>query len=125
MWSKFMLKVVQGKMRVSTGSSRTFRKVTYEILIFEGKKIKIEDNAFSHHISIYNIYNRHHLLSLVEARTDDRSSSLSVSPPADVSANISLAFLRLDGRVEGVLPAPPLRPPRLLRLPLHEPPLLE
>ena len=44
-WSKFMLKVVQGKMRASTGSSRTFCKVTYEILIFEGKKIKIEDRA--------------------------------------------------------------------------------
>ena len=40
-----MSKVVQGKTRVSTGSSRTFRKVTYEILIFEGKKIKIEDRA--------------------------------------------------------------------------------
>lgn len=40
-----MSKVVQGKTRASTGSSRTFRKVTYEILIFEGKKIKIEDRA--------------------------------------------------------------------------------
>ena len=40
-----MSKVVQGKTRVSTGSSRTFRKVTYEILIFEGKKIKIKDKA--------------------------------------------------------------------------------
>lgn len=40
-----MSKVVQGKTRVSTGSSRTFRKVTYEILIFERKKIKIEDRA--------------------------------------------------------------------------------
>ena len=40
-----MSKVVQGKMRASTGSSRTFHKVTYEILIFEGKKIKIKDRA--------------------------------------------------------------------------------
>lgn len=40
-----MSKVVQGKTRVSTGSSRTFRKVTYGILIFEGKKIKIEDRT--------------------------------------------------------------------------------
>ena len=40
-----MSKVVQGKTRASTESSRTFRKVTYEILIFEGKKIKIEDRA--------------------------------------------------------------------------------
>ena len=40
-----MSKVVQGKMRASTGSWGTFRKVTYEILIFEGKKIKIEDRA--------------------------------------------------------------------------------
>ena len=40
-----MSKVVPGKTRESNGSSRTFRKVTYEILIFEGKKIKIEDRA--------------------------------------------------------------------------------
>lgn len=35
-------RVTQDKTRASNGSSRTFRKVTYEILIFEGKKIKIE-----------------------------------------------------------------------------------
>lgn len=82
-------------------------------------------DACSHHISIFNIYKRHYLfLGLVEARTDDRSSSLSVSPPANVSVNISLAFLRLDGRVEGVLSAPTLPPPRLV-LPLLEPPLPE
>lgn len=40
-----MLKVVPGKTRAGDGSLRTFHKVTYEILIFEGKKIKIKDRA--------------------------------------------------------------------------------
>ena len=39
-----MSKVVPGKTRASNGSSRTFRKVTYGILISKGK-IKIEDRT--------------------------------------------------------------------------------
>ena len=35
---------MQGKTRASNGSSRTFPKVTYEILIFKGKEIKIAED---------------------------------------------------------------------------------
>lgn len=51
-----MSKVVHGKTRASTGSSRISRQVTYGILIFEGKMVKIEDGAPLHILLQKSIY---------------------------------------------------------------------
>lgn len=59
------------QMTVETFLSRPRCHVLVYITRCPNGQINTAD-AFSHHISIYNIYNRHQLLGLVEARTDDR-----------------------------------------------------